>query len=148
MRGDVQDEAALASTFTTGASSLVGAVGPSVERWGRALVPRPDSRPISFITLADVTRATVAAALHPEGALVAELGGPEALTLGEAARRVDQVLGKNVRVMGVPRTVMGLTRRAAERRDFDLYEAMLFLEMLADEGYHCDPAPARRLLGR
>ncbi len=136
------------STFTTGASSLVGAVGPSIERWGLAFIPRPDSQPISFITLADVAAAIVAAALDDRPSLVAELGGPEALTMAEGARRLGAVLNKKVRIVRVPRFVSSLWRRVARRRSFGAYELMLFLDMLADHGYHCDAGPARQLLGR
>ncbi len=135
------------STFTTGASSLVGAVGPSTERWGLAFVPAPDSRPISFITLEDVAACVVEAAVSEvSGAF--ELGGPEAITLGEGARRIGALLAKRVRVVPLPAWVTGATKRFAERRGFGGYEAMLFFEMLRDEGYHCDPSAARRLLGR
>jgi uncharacterized protein YbjT (DUF2867 family) len=136
------------STFTSGPSSLIGAVGPSIERWGLAFVPRPDSQPISFITISDVADAIVAAALDPRRDLVVDLGGPEAITLGEGARRLAAVLRRRVRVIGVPRIVTTLARASARRRSFGAYESVLFLDMLADHGYHCDPGPTRQLLGR
>ena len=136
------------STFTTGASSLIGAVGPSIERWGLAFIPRPDSQPISFITLPDVAAAIVAAALDDRPSLIAELGGPEAITMAEGARRLAAVLDKKVRIIRVPRFVSSFGRWFARRRSFGAYELMLFLDMLADHGYHCDPEPTRKLLGR
>jgi uncharacterized protein YbjT (DUF2867 family) len=136
------------STFTTGASSLIGAVGPSIERWGLAFIPRPDSQPISFITLADVADAIVAAALDDRPSLIVELGGPEAITMAEGARRLGAVLKKKVRIIRVPRFISSLGRRYARRRSFGAYELMLFLDMLADHGYHCDAEPTRQLLGR
>jgi uncharacterized protein YbjT (DUF2867 family) len=136
------------STFTTGASSLVGAVGPSIERWGLAFVPRPDSKPISFITLSDVADAIVAAALDHRRSLVVDLGGPEAITMAEGARRLAAVLQKQVRIIGVPRLVSTAAREVARRRSFGAYESMLFLDMLADHGDDSDPEPTRQLLGR
>jgi uncharacterized protein YbjT (DUF2867 family) len=136
------------STFTTGASSLIGAVGPSIERWGMAFIPRPDSQPISFITLQDVADAIVAAALDDRPKLVAELGGPEAITMAEGARRLAAVLDKKVTIVGVPRFASSMLRRYEQDRSFGAYELMLFLDMLADHGYHCDPAATRDLLGR
>jgi uncharacterized protein YbjT (DUF2867 family) len=133
------------STFITGASSLVGSVGPTIERWGVAFVP--DTRPISFVALADVADAVVAAAIDPHPSRIVDLGGPEALTIAEGARRVAAVLGRRVRLVPVPRRLVSLARRLRER-EFGVYELLLFTEMLCDHGYACDPAPARELLGR
>src|SRR4029079_10895060 len=80
------------STFTLGSSSLVGAVGPTIERWGLAFLPA--TRPVSFVALVDVADALVAAALDAHPARVVDLGGPEAITMDEGARRVAAVLGK------------------------------------------------------
>jgi len=133
------------STFVVGASSLVGYVGPTIERWGVAFVP--DTRPISFVATADVAAAVVAAALDTHPARIVDLGGPEALTIAEGARRVAAVLGKRVRLVPVPRRLVSLARRL-RKREFGVYELLLFTEMLCDHGYACDPAPARELLGR
>jgi uncharacterized protein YbjT (DUF2867 family) len=133
------------STFTTGASSLVGSVGPSIERWGLAFVPR--TQPISFVTLVDVADALVAAALDTDPARIVDLGGPEALTMTEGARRVAAILGKRVRVVHLPRAVVSAMRWLTKRR-FGTYELLMFTEMLVDHGYACDPIPARELLGR
>jgi uncharacterized protein YbjT (DUF2867 family) len=133
------------STFTVGASSLVGYVGPTIERWGVAFVP--DTRPISFVALADVADAVVAAALDTRSSRVVDLGGPEALTIAEGARRVAAALGKRARLVPVPRSLVSVARRA-RKRNFGVYELLLFTEMLCDHGYACDPGPARELLGR
>jgi uncharacterized protein YbjT (DUF2867 family) len=133
------------STFTVGASSLVGYVGPTIERWGVAFVPH--TQPISFVALADVADAVVAGALDTSSSRIVDLGGPEALTIAEGARRVGAVLGKRVRLVPVPRALVSLARRA-RKRNFGVYELLLFTEMLCDHGYACDPAPGRELLGR
>ena len=133
------------STFVLGPSSLVGAVGPTIERWGIAVLPA--TRPVSFVALVDVADALVAAALDTHPARVVDLGGPEALTMDEGARRVAAVLGKRVRIVRIPRKGVSLMRRMSESR-FGRFELMLFTEMMCDHGYACDPAPARELLGR
>jgi uncharacterized protein YbjT (DUF2867 family) len=133
------------STFTVGASSLVGYVGPTIERWGLAILPR--TRPISFVALVDVADAVVAAALDTSPARIVDLGGPEALTMTEGARRVAAVLGKRVWIMHLPRFVVS-AMRWLRRRQFGVYELLMFTEMLVDHGYACDPRPARELLGR
>jgi uncharacterized protein YbjT (DUF2867 family) len=133
------------STFTVGASSLVGYVGPTIERWGIAVVPH--TRPISFVALVDVADAVVAAALDTHPARVVELGGPEALTMTEGAHRVAAILGKRVRVIHLPRAIVSGARWMLED-NFGTYELLMFTEMLVDHGYACDPGPARALLGR
>ena len=137
------------STFVTGPNSLVGMMGPTIERWGVAFVPAPDSRPISFIDAGDVSDAVVAAALH-DGSQnrVYDLGGPERLTLAEGARRVGQALGRPVRILRLPRLGIRAVRPLAKRLGFGPYEAALMLEMMAEHGFDCDAAPARELLGR
>jgi uncharacterized protein YbjT (DUF2867 family) len=133
------------STFMLGPSSLVGAVGPTIERWGLAFVPA--TRPVSFVALVDVADALVAAALDTHPARVVDLGGPEALTMDEGAERVAAVLGKRVRIVRIPRSYVSLMRRMRKDK-FGVFELMLFTEMMCDHGYACDPAPGRELLGR
>ena len=133
------------STFTLGASSLVGYVGPTIERWGLAFVPA--TKPISFVALGDVADALVAAALDTHPSRVVDLGGPEALTMDDGARRVAAVLGKRVRIVRVPRRGVSLMRWMLED-SFGTFELLLFTEMMCDHGYACDPGPARELLGR
>jgi len=136
------------STFMVGPSSLIGALGPTIERWGVAFVPAPDSGPVSFIAEADVARALVRSALEEDAPdRIIELGGPERLTFAEGARRVARAIGRKVRIVRVPRAALTALRKIAKRRGFGAYEGMLFLEMIADVGYDCDPAPARELLG-
>src|SRR5262245_25434587 len=137
------------STFVTGPNSLIGVVGPTVERWGLAFVPAPDSRPISFIAAGDVADAVLAAALDGRGLnRVYELGGPERLTLAEGARRVGKARGKPVRIVRLPRLAIRALGPLARLRGFGPYEAVLMLELMAQHGFDCDPAPARVLLGR
>jgi uncharacterized protein YbjT (DUF2867 family) len=139
------------SMFVLGANSLVGSQGPLIERCGLALLPAPGDRPISFITLGDLSDALLAAA-RDQGAAnrVFEVGGPEALTLAEGARRIAAVLGKRVRLVGVPRWLLRVLRSLAGLIGFAPYEMMLFSEMLADHGYSSDAIgrTTRELLGR
>jgi uncharacterized protein YbjT (DUF2867 family) len=137
------------STFVVGPSSLIGAVAPTIERWGFAVIPGPDSGPVSFIVEKDVAEALVTTAVDDDGTnRIVELGGPEDLTLGDSARRVAGVLGRRVRLVRIPRVVLRAGRKVARRGGFGAYEALLFLEMIADVGYHCDPSGTRALLGR
>ena len=133
------------STFTIGASSLVGYAGPTIERWGVAAIPK--TKPISFVALVDVADALVAGTVSREPALVVDLGGPEALTMKEGALRVAAALRKRAAIMRLPRFAVSVARARAKDR-FGLYELLLFTEMLCDHGYACDPGPARELLGR
>lgn len=138
------------ATFTTGPSSLTGILGPTIERWGLAVVPRPDSGPISFVDLDDLADALVASAIDPRFAnRVLELGG-EAVTLGEGAERIGRKLGRRVRLVRVPRALLRAARGPARLLGFGPYEAILFYEMLAERGFHVEPgeATAREVLGR
>src|SRR5262249_45349437 len=123
------------SMFVLGANSLVGSLGPLIRRCGLALLPGPGDRPISFITLGDLSDALLAAA-RDRGAVnrVFEVGGPQALTLAEGARRIAAVLGKRVRLVRVPRWVLRVLRSLSGLLGFGPYEMMLFTEMLADHG--------------
>ncbi len=137
------------STFVVGASSLVGMVAPTIERWGVAFVPAPDSGPVSFIAEVDVADALVRAAVDddaPDRAI--DLGGPERLTMVQSAERVARAIGRSVRIVRLPRAALPLMRGMARRAGFGAYEAVLFLEMIANVGYDCDPTAARSLLGR
>jgi uncharacterized protein YbjT (DUF2867 family) len=139
------------SMFVLGANSLVGSQGPLIERCGLALLPAPGDQPISFLTLGDLSDALLAAA-RDQGAAnrMFEVGGPEALTLAEGARRIAAVLGKRVRLVGVPRWVLRVLRSLSGLIGFGSYEMMLFSEMLADHGYSSDAIgrTTRELLGR
>ncbi len=47
------------ATFASGPSSLIGILGPTVERWGLAFVPRPDpSRSPSSVSRTSPTRSS------------------------------------------------------------------------------------------
>jgi uncharacterized protein YbjT (DUF2867 family) len=135
--------------FASGANSLIGILGPPIERWGVAPIPAPDSGPIAVLTLADLADALLAAAVAPGPEnRVYELGGPQAITLADAAGRIGAVLHKKVRLLRLPRSSLRAGRVLLRAIGFAAYEAMLFLEMLADHGYHCDPVQTRALLGR
>jgi uncharacterized protein YbjT (DUF2867 family) len=139
------------SMFAVGPNSLVGGLGPMIERYGVAVVPAPDSKPISVVTVADLADALVAAAVDQgPGSRVYELGGAEAITLGEGARRIAAALGRKVRLLRVPRIMLRGLRVLSRLRGFAAYEMMLFAEMLADHGFACQEGrnwlPA--LLGR
>ncbi len=139
------------ATFASGPSSLIGIVGPTVERWGIALVPRPDSKPISFIDLDDLAEALVNAALEPRLAnRILELGGSEAITLGQGADRIARRLGRPARKVRFPRPALRALRPLSRMLGFGAYEAILFYEMLADRGFHLAPGDAttREVLGR
>jgi NADH dehydrogenase len=139
------------SMFVLGPNSLVGILGPFIERCGVAVVPAPDSKPISFLTTTDLADALLAAALARDtDSRVYELGGPEALTLAEAARRIGDVLHRRPTLVPVPRPALRALRTPSRLLGFGAYEALLFFEMLAEHGFACagGPAATRRLLGR
>jgi uncharacterized protein YbjT (DUF2867 family) len=119
------------STFTVGASSLVGYCGPTIERWGVAVVPH--TQPISFVALRDVADAVVAATVDTHPARVVDLGGPEALTMTEGAQRVAAILGKPVRIVHLPRLAVAAFRRLSVD-SFGRCELLLFTEMLIEHG--------------
>jgi uncharacterized protein YbjT (DUF2867 family) len=124
VRGDVRDPEILAAACR-GATTVVSMIGRHFAE----------------------TREGLWAALDTHPARVVDLGGPEALTMTEGARRVAAVLGKRVWIVRLPRSVVSLMRWIQKKR-FGVYELLLFTEMLCDHGYACDPAPARELLGR
>ncbi|HKB51085.1 MAG TPA: SDR family oxidoreductase [Solirubrobacterales bacterium] len=139
------------ATFVSGPSSLIGILGPTIERWGLAVIPRPDSKPISFISLEDLAEALVNAALAQRlGNRILELSGAEAITLGQGAERIANRLGKRARLIRLPRWVLRVLRPLARLLGFGAYEAILFYEMLADDGFCVGPEAAvtREVLGR
>ena len=139
------------ATFASGPSSLIGIIGPTVERWGLALIPRPDSKPISFIDLDDLADALVNAALDPRWSnRILELGGTEAITMAQGAERIAHRLGKRAHSIRLPRWFLRVLRPFARLLGFGPYEAILFYEMLADTGFRVTPEAnvARELLGR
>ena len=139
------------ATFASGPSSLIGILGPTVERWGLAFIPRPDSKPISFINLEDLADALVNAASESRWTnRIVELGGAEAITLGQGAERIARRVGRKVRLIRLPRWFLRILRPLARLLGFGPYEAILFYEMLADHGFYVAPgsAPTREVLGR
>ena len=70
------------------------------------------------------------------------------LTLAEGASRIAGILGRRIRLVRIPRTTLRAARTLARAGGFGPYEAILFLEMLADHGFHCDADQTRELLGR
>lgn len=138
------------ATFASGPSSLIGILGPTVERWGLAFIPRPDSKPISFINLEDLADALVNAALEPRWSnRVLELSGAEAITLAQGAERIAHRLERKVRLIRLPRWFLRVLRPLARLLGFGTYEAILFYEMLADRGFYVAPGTAatREVLG-
>jgi uncharacterized protein YbjT (DUF2867 family) len=138
------------ATFASGPSSLIGILGPTVERWGLAFVPWPDSKPISFINLEDLADALVNAASEPRWSnRVLELSGAEAITLAEGAERIAQRLGKRVHLIRLPRWFLRVLRPLSRLLGFGTYEAILFYEMLADHGFYVAPEATgtREVLG-
>lgn len=136
------------ATFVTGPNSLVGLLGPTIERWSLAFVPRPDSGPISFISTEDLADAIVRIATRPPANRAYELGGSEKLTLREAAEKLGAVLGRTVRCLAIPRAAIHAAKPLLRPLSFGAYESLLFFEMLADHGYHCDAGVLRETLGR
>lgn len=138
------------STFVEGPSSLIGILGPPIERYGLAPVPAPDSRPVSFVTMRDLASAIVALALAPEkyANRIVELGGATSPTLSEGAALLAAALRRRVRIVRIPRPLVSAGRVLARLAGFGPYEAVLFFEMLRDHGYYCAPDGLREVLGR
>lgn len=139
------------TAFASGPNSLIGILGPTIERWGLAVIPGPDSGPISVIDLDDLADVLVGAALEPRWRnRILELGGAEAITLAEAAERIAHRLGRRARLIRLPRSVLRGLRPLARLLGFGAYEAILFYEMLADHGFSVAPeaSATRELLGR
>lgn len=135
--------------FATGPSSLIGALGPTIERFGFAFVPAPADKPCTPITLEDVADSFVAAALDGKPRNRAyDLAGPERMTMREWAHTVADILGKRILIVPFPRLMIRLFRVFARPFSFGAYETMLFLEMLASNGFHGESSSLRELLGR
>ncbi|MBI2059583.1 MAG: SDR family oxidoreductase [Nitrospirae bacterium] len=136
------------STFMTGPNSLVGMLGPPIERWGLVVIPAPDSGPISFISTADLAEAIVKIAGQPPRNRFYELGGSEGLTLRQGAAKIGSILNRTVRVAAIPRGMLRTLGTLLRPVSFNAYESYLFLEMMAEHGYHCAPDTLRQVLGR
>lgn len=77
---------------------------------GRAMVFGRGDNPVNFVSVADVAGFVVAANSDPGlRGTVAELGGPENISLGEFCQRLMSILGRPGPVRHVPRPVMRLS---------------------------------------
>lgn len=91
---------------------FVGATGQLIDRHGIALVPGHAATRHAFIAIEDVAAALIAAVDHPvlQNA-TRDLAGPAMLSWGEVAALFAEVLGRPVRVLGVPGAVFRLQQR-------------------------------------
>jgi uncharacterized protein YbjT (DUF2867 family) len=135
--------------FVLGPSSLIGMLGPTIERFGLALLPGDGSKQVSPITPEDVADAFVQAALRDGGKSAAiDLAGAESSTLREWAEYIGEVLGKRVVMIPLKRPLLRALRAPSRALGFGPYEAVLFLEMLANHGFYGDSSATRQLLRR
>ena len=85
---------------------FVGATGQLIDRHGIALVPGNAATRHAFIAIDDVAAALVAAVDHPAlHNATHDLAGPELLSWGDVAALFSEVLGRKVRVLGIPGAV-------------------------------------------
>ena len=77
------------------------ATGRSIEDRGRLVVPGPADRRQAFVSVHDAARVLVAAIDSPLTGEV-DVGGPEVLSWTDVAAEYERVLGRPVRVVGVP----------------------------------------------
>lgn len=88
---------------------FVGATGQLIDRHGIALVPGGASTRHAFIAIDDVAAALIAAVEHPAlRNATRDLAGPEMLSWGDVAALFAEVLGRRVRVLGVPGAIFRL----------------------------------------
>ncbi len=88
---------------------FVGATGQLIDRHGVALVPGSAATRHAFISIDDVAKALIAAVDHPAlSNATRDLAGPELLSWGDVAAIFAEVLGRPVRVLGVPGAVFRL----------------------------------------
>jgi uncharacterized protein YbjT (DUF2867 family) len=88
---------------------FVGLTGQLIDRHGIALVPGSAATRHAFIAIDDVAAALIAAAHHPGMRnATRDLAGPEMLSWGQVAALFAEVLGRPVRVLGVPGGVFRL----------------------------------------
>ena len=63
----------------------------------------------SFVAIGDVARAVVLALDHPEAReAIVPVGGPEDLSYRDAYARIAQVTGRQIRIVPIPRPLLGL----------------------------------------
>jgi uncharacterized protein YbjT (DUF2867 family) len=85
---------------------FVAATGQLIDRYGIALVPGRAATRHAFIAIEDVATALIAAVEHPTlRNATRDLAGPEMLSWGDVAALFAEVLGRKVRVLGVPGAV-------------------------------------------
>ena len=88
---------------------FVGATGQLIDRHGIALVPGSAATRHAFIAIDDVAAALIAAVDHSAlSNATRDLAGPELLSWGDVAALFAEVLGRPVRVLGVPGAVFRL----------------------------------------
>jgi uncharacterized protein YbjT (DUF2867 family) len=88
---------------------FVGATGQLIDRHGIALVPGGAATRHAFIAIEDVAAALIAAVDHPAlRNATRDLAGPEMLSWGDVAAVFAEVLGRKVRVLGIPGAVFRL----------------------------------------
>jgi uncharacterized protein YbjT (DUF2867 family) len=88
---------------------FVGLTGQLIDRHGIALVPGTAATSHAFIAIADVAAALIAAVDHPGlRNTTRDLAGPEMLSWEQVAALFAEVLGRPVRVLGVPGLVFRL----------------------------------------
>lgn len=85
---------------------FVGATGRLIDRHGIALVPGSAATRHAFIAIDDVAKALIAAVDHPAlSNATRDLAGPELLSWGDVAALFAEILGRPVRVVGMPGAV-------------------------------------------
>lgn len=88
---------------------FVQMTGQLIDRHGIALVPGSAATRHAFIAIDDVAAALIAAAHHPAlRNATRDLAGPEMLSWGQVAALFAEVLGRPVKVLGVPGGVFRL----------------------------------------
>lgn len=88
---------------------FVGLTGQLIDRYGIALVPGKAATRHAFIAIDDVAAALIAAVDHPElRNATRDLAGPEMLSWRQVATLFAEVLGRPVRVIGIPGSVYRL----------------------------------------
>jgi len=135
--------------FALGPSSLVGMLGPTIERFGFALIPGNGSKLVSPITPNDVADAFIAVVTGKNDKnCIYNLAGGETHSLRDWAILIGEIIGKKTKILMLPHSFLRMLRASAKTLGFGFYESVLFLEMLADLGYHGDPGTTQALLGR
>jgi uncharacterized protein YbjT (DUF2867 family) len=88
---------------------FVGLTGQLIDSHGIALVPGKSETRHAFIAIEDVAAALIGAVHHPGlRNTTRDLAGPEMLSWGQVAALFAEVLGRPVRVIGVPGAVFRL----------------------------------------